>query len=100
MSVRGMLALVTALACSLCWGATARGQATLHVGAARVDITPAADPANAPSGKYAHERLYVRAIVLDNGTTRAALIGVHIVGVTIESSTEPFPKIRGHSLPI
>jgi len=45
------------------------------VGAARVDITPQADPANPPSGKYAHERLYVRAIVLDNGAARAALIG-------------------------
>ena len=47
----------------------------LRAGAARVDITPAADPANPPSGKYLHERLYLRAIVLDNGTTRAALIG-------------------------
>ena len=48
---------------------------SLRVGAARVDITPPADPANPPSGKYAHEKLYLRAIVLDNGTTRAALIG-------------------------
>lgn len=47
----------------------------LRVGAARLDITPAADPANPPSGKYAHERLNLRAIVLDNGATRAALIG-------------------------
>jgi neutral/alkaline ceramidase-like enzyme len=74
MSKRAMQGLVIAVVCSLCWGATAQGQATLRVGAARVDITPAADPANPPSGKYAHERLYVRAIVLDNGTTRAALI--------------------------
>jgi hypothetical protein len=48
---------------------------SLRVGAARIDITPAADPANPPSGKYAHEKLYLRAIVLDNGATRAALIG-------------------------
>ncbi|HLY63806.1 MAG TPA: neutral/alkaline non-lysosomal ceramidase N-terminal domain-containing protein [Terriglobia bacterium] len=75
MSKKGMLWLVTVLAYSLCWGATARGQATLRAGAARVDITPPVDPANPPSGKYAHERLYVRAIVLDNGTTKAALIG-------------------------
>jgi hypothetical protein len=40
-----------------------------------VDITPPADPANPPSGKYPHERLYVRAIVLDNGSARAALLG-------------------------
>jgi len=48
---------------------------SLRVGAARIDITPDADAANPPSGKYAHERLYLRAIVLDNGTARAALIG-------------------------
>ncbi len=48
---------------------------TLRVGAARIDITPAADPANPPSGKYAHERLYLRAIVLDNGAARTALVG-------------------------
>ncbi len=54
--------------------APARAQ-SLRVGAARIDITPAADPANPPSGKYAHEKLYVRAIVLDNGVARAALIG-------------------------
>ena len=49
--------------------------ATLRVGAARVDITPPPDAANPPSGKYTHEHLYVRAIVLDNGSARAALIG-------------------------
>jgi neutral ceramidase len=47
----------------------------LRAGAARVDITPKANPEYPPSGKYAHERLYIRAIVLDNGVTRAALIG-------------------------
>jgi len=48
---------------------------SLRVGAARIDITPAADLANPPSGKYPHERLYLRAIVLDNGAARAALVG-------------------------
>ena len=52
-----------------------RAQGTLRVGAARIDITPASDPANPPSGKYAHEKLYLRAIVLDSGAGRAALIG-------------------------
>jgi neutral ceramidase len=75
MSMKELVGLVIVLVCSLSWGATARGQAALRVGAARVDITPPADSANPPSGKYAHERLYVRAIVLDNGTTRTALIG-------------------------
>jgi hypothetical protein len=62
------------LVLSLCCTPSAAA-GNLRVGAARVDITPAADPANPPSGKYAHERLYVRAIVLDNGSVRAALIG-------------------------
>ena len=47
----------------------------LRVGAARLDVTPPGDPAYPPSGRYAHERLYVRAIVLDHGGTRAALGG-------------------------
>ena len=55
--------------------ALAAEHGALRAGAARVDITPPANPAYPPSGKYAHERLYVRAIVLDNGATRAALIG-------------------------
>jgi hypothetical protein len=67
--------LPTLLTLSLWCGASAAAQGTLRVGAARVDITPPADPANPPSGKYAHERLYLRAIVLDNGATHAALIG-------------------------
>jgi len=61
------------LGCSLCWGLAVHAQGTLRVGAARVDITPT-DPAHTPSGKYAHEKLYVRAIVLENGSSRAALI--------------------------
>ncbi len=57
-------------------------QGTLRVGAARVDITPPSDAANPPSGKYAHEKLYARAIVLDTGATRAALIGVDLGGLS------------------
>ena len=53
----------------------------LRAGAARVDITPAGDPAHPASGKYAHERLYVRAIVLDNGSARAALVGADLGGL-------------------
>ena len=71
---RRALKLLVVLMCSLCCAATVRAQGTLRVGAARVDITPAAYPANPPSGKYAHEKLYARAIVLDNGSARAALI--------------------------
>ena len=55
---------------------------TLQVGAARIDITPAADAA-LPMAGYAgrtqgfrgiHDPLYVRAIVLDDGTTEVALV--------------------------
>jgi neutral ceramidase len=60
----------------------AMAQGTLRVGAARVDITPQSDPANPPTGKYAHEKLCARAIVLDTGATRAALIGVDLGGLS------------------
>ena len=54
----------------------------LRVGAARLDITPAADAA-LPMAGYAgrtqgfrgiHDHVYVRAIVLDDGSTQAALV--------------------------
>jgi len=67
--------LPTVFALLLCGTSGAWAAENLRAGAARLDITPPADPANPPSGKYAHERLYVRAIVLDNGAARAALIG-------------------------
>jgi neutral ceramidase len=63
---------------SLCATAVA---ANLRVGAARVDITPAVGAANPPTDKYAHERLYVRAIVLDTGSARAVLIGADQAGL-------------------
>jgi Neutral/alkaline non-lysosomal ceramidase, N-terminal len=74
MTERRALELLVVLLCSFSWAPTIQAQATFRAGAARVDITPAADPAHPPSGKYAHEKLYVRAIVLDNGSARAALI--------------------------
>jgi hypothetical protein len=48
----------------------------LRVGAAKIDITPKDQPKAPATGKYDHERTYVRAIVLDNGATRAALISM------------------------
>src|SRR5271169_2312123 len=65
------------LAVLLGWAAIslAADSGALRVGAARIDITALSPaPATPPSGKYAHEQLFVRAIVLDNGATRAALI--------------------------
>lgn len=62
----------------------------LRVGAAKVDITPAGEAA---SPKYDHERLYIRAIVLDNGATRGALIGADQGGIAEEVWQEASKKI-------
>lgn len=67
---------------ALCHPSCITAQTNLRVGASRIDITPPPDPANPPSGKYAHEKLYVRAIVLDNGSARAALIGADQGGLS------------------
>jgi neutral ceramidase len=73
--VRGVLVLTLTI------GLSQSAWAALQVGAARIDITPAADAAHPPSGKYEHERLYVRAIVLENGTARAVLMGADQSGL-------------------
>jgi len=61
----------------------------LQVGAARVDITPAPDAALPMSG-YAgrtqgfqriHDHIYVRAIVLSDGSSQAALVAWELIGV-------------------
>ena len=62
---------------------------TLHAGAAKVDITPAADAALPMSG-YAnrtggfqgiHDHIYARAIVFSDGTTQAAIVSWELIGV-------------------
>jgi neutral ceramidase len=63
-------------------GQVSFAQGNLRAGAARVDITPPSDPASPPSGKYEHEKLYVRAIVIDNGSARAALIAADQGGLS------------------
>ena len=56
---------------------TRTASAEVRVGAARVDITPLTgeNGFEKPTGRYEHEHLYVRAIVVDNGQTRATIIG-------------------------
>jgi neutral ceramidase len=73
--------LFCALAMALVSAASGAERGALRVGAARVDVTPPVNPEYPPSGKYAHEKLYIRAIVLDNGVTRAALIGADLSGL-------------------
>lgn len=71
--------------------ATAYGaeRGTLRVGAARVEITPAAGAALPMAGyggrtegfKGIHDNIYVRAIVLDDGSTQAALVAWELIAV-------------------
>ncbi len=48
-------------------------ESNFKAGAARVDITPPIEELVAPF-KTIHDRIYVRALLLDNGSTRAALV--------------------------
>lgn len=54
---------------------------TLRVGTARIDITPPANAAYPAMNEYEHEKLYLRAIVVDNGTTKAAFLGADLGGI-------------------
>ena len=64
--------------------------ASLRAGASKVDITPAPDAALPMSGyanrtagfKSIHDDLNVRAIVVDDGATQAALIGCEVIGIS------------------
>src|SRR5262249_38178248 len=61
----------------------------LQVGAAKVDITPAADAALPMSGyagrqegfKGIHDHIYARAIVLADGSRQAAIVSWELIGV-------------------
>ena len=79
--------LVTLMLMLSCVGISVQAESAdpernLRVGAARVDITPPADPENPPPGKYDHEKMNVRAIVLDNGESRAALVTADLADIT------------------
>jgi neutral ceramidase len=62
---------------------------TLQAGAARIDITPAADAALPMSGyagrkegfKGIHDPIYARAIVVSDGARQAALVSWEVIGV-------------------
>jgi len=54
----------------------------LQVGAAKVDFTSMAYADGViPATEFEHERIYMRAIVLDNGDTRLALVGADLSGL-------------------
>jgi neutral ceramidase len=77
-----IMLLECVLALCACYAGAEPTAGSLRAGAARLDVTPPADPANPPSGKYDHEHLYLRAIVFDNGSARAALIGADESGLS------------------
>jgi neutral ceramidase len=70
LSVAALLMAFLSTGSSVVMAQQAAAGGGLRVGAARVDITPPA-----PEGNKIRDRLYATAIVIDNGTTRAALIG-------------------------
>ena len=78
--INTLLSMLLSVACLAMAGIAQAG--ALKVGAARVDITSMAYPdGNIPERSYAHEWLYVRAIVLDNGDAKAVLIGSDLSGI-------------------
>ncbi|HTS31530.1 MAG TPA: neutral/alkaline non-lysosomal ceramidase N-terminal domain-containing protein [Bryobacteraceae bacterium] len=80
---------------------------SLRAGAARVDITPAADAALVMAGyggrtqgfKGIHDHIYVRAIVLDDGATQAALVAWELLFVPDSVWADVSPRIA-HDLGI
>jgi neutral ceramidase len=93
--LREAAALALALSVSLAFQAPpspsgAPQAGVLRAGAAKVDITPVPDAALPMSGygsrtdgfKAIHDPLNVRAIVVDDGATQAAVIGCEVIGIS------------------
>ncbi|MCS6850067.1 MAG: hypothetical protein NZ700_02720 [Gemmataceae bacterium] len=81
----------------LVWGAAAAAAEPprpVRAGAAAVDISPRDLPVNMPGGfaeniaEKVHDPLHARALILDDGTTRLALVVVDNVGVGQETAEE------------
>ncbi len=90
-------AWTTAMVLSVCLGARAvpaEEKPPLRAGAAAVDITPQEFPVNMPGGfsanfaEGAHDPLFARALVLDDGATTLALVVVDNLGVAREVGDE------------
>ena len=68
---------VTFVLFAMAAGALCSEAGPLRVGASRIEYTQLIPPPTTPpSGKYEHEKLFIRAIVLDNGATRAVLVSI------------------------
>ena len=77
----GVTLLTTALVAAQVSAQTTASSSGVRAGAAKVDITPAANELP-PSYEGVHDRIYSRAIVVDNGTTGAVLITVDVGGLS------------------
>lgn len=77
----GVTLLTTVLVAGQVSAQTTTSSSATRAGAAKVDITPA--PNELPSSyEGVHDRVYSRAIVVDNGTTGAVLITVDVGGLS------------------
>src|SRR5690348_3889424 len=75
-----LLAIALVAATAPTAGAQSPRNASLRVGAAKVDVTPS--PGELPKNSLGIlDRLYARAIVIDSGTSSAALITIDAGGV-------------------
>ena len=80
--VNGFALVVLLLSPAVCRAQTAAKEGTLRAGAAKVDITPPLQPMSNGWPETLRDHLFVRAIVLDNGSTRAALINADQGGLS------------------
>jgi len=82
-----------AAACWLVFGSAALADTpNLRVGAARIDVTPSAD--QLPKGiRGVLDPVYVRAIVIENGSSRAALVTVDTVVLPPEIWTDVSARV-------
>lgn len=94
-AIRGTASVAVAVFALTCGSiASAQTDKALSAGAAAVDITPREFPVNMPGGfsanpaQGAHDPLHARALVLDDGTTRIALVVVDNLGVAREAGDE------------
>lgn len=78
----GAMLFASCLLPSVCPAQTETRMGALRAGAAKVDITPPLQPMSNGWPETLRDHLYVRAIVLDNGSTRAALINADQGGLS------------------
>jgi neutral ceramidase len=78
----GSVIVAWLVAAAVCAAQTNAPVATLRAGAAKVDITPALQPMSNGWPETLRDHLYVRVIVLDNGSARAALINADQGGLS------------------